>query len=328
MAVIATGFFDGVHLGHRSVIRQLVSAARERGMDSVIVTFSPHPRAVLQQDAPQLRLLTSFQEKRDMLLSLGVDRVEVIPFTREFASLTAEQYIRDWLVERFGCSAMVFGYDNRVGSDGADAAAVREIASRLGVELIPCTALGDISSTKIRAALSAGEVETASAMLGYDYFLNGVVVSGNRIGRTLGFPTANMQLYEPLKLIPESGVYLVRVEFPELAGDAGLVPAPSGTSGAVSLSCGASGADSMVQGGRVLYGMCNIGSRPTVNLGANITIETNIFGFDEDIYGLPLRISFMKRLRPETRFSSTAALRDQLTADRVSCLSILGQIAK
>lgn len=306
MAVIATGFFDGVHLGHRSVVRQLVAAARERGTDSVVVTFRPHPRAVLQQDAPQLRLLTSFSEKRALLRSLGIDRLEVIPFTREFASLTAEQYIRAWLVGRFGCTAMVFGYDNRVGSDGADATAVSAIASSLGVELIPCTALGDISSTKIRGTLSAGDVEAASAMLGYDYFLNGVVVSGNRIGRTLGFPTANMQLYEPLKLIPENGVYLVRVEFPESDDD--VVPS--------SFSCGRR------------YGMCNIGSRPTVNLGTNVTIETNIFDFDEDIYGLPLRISFMKRLRGETRFSSTAALRDQLALDRAACLEILGRVAE
>ena len=306
MAVIATGFFDGVHLGHRSVVRQLVAAARERGTDSVVVTFRPHPRAVLQQDAPQLRLLTSFSEKRALLRALGIDRLEVIPFTREFASLTAEQYIRDWLVGRFGCTAMVFGYDNRVGSDGADATAVSAIASSLGVELIPCTALGDISSTKIRGTLSAGDVEAASAMLGYDYFLNGVVVSGNRIGRTLGFPTANMQLYEPLKLIPENGVYLVRVEFPESDDD--VVPS--------CFSCGSR------------YGMCNIGSRPTVNLGTNVTIETNIFDFDEDIYGLPLRISFMKRLRGETRFSSTAALRDQLALDRAACLEILGRVAE
>ena len=158
-------------------------------------------------------------------------------------------------------------------------------------------------------------------MLGYDYFLNGVVVSGNRIGRTLGFPTANMQLYEPLKLIPENGVYLVRVEFPESGDD--VLPSEV-------LATGVSGLnpDSFRGCNKVLYGMCNIGSRPTVNLGANITIETNIFDFGEDIYGLPLRISFMKRLRGETRFSSTAALRDQLTADRAACLSLLGQIAK
>lgn len=324
MAVVATGFFDGVHLGHRSVIGQLVGAAVERGVDSVAVTFSPHPRAVLQQDAPALRLLTSFSEKKELLLSLGVSRVEVIPFTREFASLTAEQYIREWLVGRFGCTAMVFGYDNRVGSDGADASAVRTIAERMGVELIPCGALGDISSTKIRTALSAGDVEAASAMLGYDYFLNGVVVSGNRIGRTLGFPTANMQLFEPLKLIPENGVYLVRVELPETGADGRPELLPSG------MACGTatSGPSAEKRSGRArrLYGMCNIGSRPTVNLGSNITIETNIFGFDEDIYGLPLRISFLRRLRGEERFSSTAALRDQLLLDRTECHRLLRSI--
>lgn len=329
MAVVATGFFDGVHPGHRAVVGQLVRAARERGTDSVIVTFSPHPRAVLQQDAPGLRLLTSFSEKRELLLSLGVDRVEVIRFNREFASLTAEQYIRDHLVGRFGCTAMVFGYDNRVGSDGADAGAVREIAARLGVELIPCAALGDISSTKIRKALSEGEVEAASAMLGYGYFLNGVVVSGSRIGRTLGFPTANMQLCEPLKLIPANGVYLVRVEFPESGDD--TVPAD------VIAGLRLPGQDTVQDGAfgdseprfqrhpaRVLYGMCNIGSRPTVNPGSDITVETNIFDFDEDIYGLPLRITFLSRLRSEVRFSSTEALRSQLVRDRAACRSLLG----
>ncbi len=348
MAVVATGFFDGVHLGHRSVVRQLVAAARERGTDSAVVTFSPHPRAVLRQDAPLLRLLTSFEEKRELLLSLGVDRVEVIRFNREFASLTAERYIREWLVGRFGCTAMVFGYDNRVGSDGADAAAVAGIASRLGLELIPCEALGDISSTKIRGALSAGDVESAAAMLGYGYFLNGVVVQGDRIGRTLGFPTANMQLCEPLKLIPENGVYLVRVEFPESVGDAvpqdvlgtSFLPAASEVSeaSAASETSGASGLTGPSESPSVVlpansacvhprnlhYGMCNIGSRPTVNPGSNITVETNIFDFDEEIYGLPLRISFLRRLRPEIRFASTAALRDQLLRDRAACLALLG----
>ncbi len=316
MAVVATGFFDGVHLGHRAVVGRLVQAARERGTDSVIVTFSPHPRAVLQQDAPGLRLLTSFSEKRELLLSLGVDRVEVIRFNREFASLTAEQYVRDHLVGRFGCTAMVFGYDNRVGSDGADIGAVRGIASRLGVELIPCAALGDISSTKIRKALSEGDVEAASAMLGYGYFLNGVVVSGNRIGRTLGFPTANMQLYEPLKLIPANGVYLVKVEFPESGDDA--VSSEELMDSEQRPQRHPAGA---------LYGMCNIGSRPTVNPGSDITVETNIFDFNEDIYGLPLRITFLKRLRSEVRFSSKETLRDQLVRDRAACLSLLSGLS-
>ncbi len=333
MAVVATGFFDGVHLGHRSVIRQLVGEARSRGVRSVAVTFSPHPRAVLQQDAPALRLLTSFSEKRQMLLSLGVDSVEVIPFTREFASLTAAEYISDYLVGRLGCTAMVFGYDNRVGSDGADAGAVRKIASQLGVEIIPTEAFGQISSTKIRAALSEGRVEDAGAMLGYDYFLNGVVVEGNRIGRRLGFPTANMQLYEPLKMIPENGVYLVRVELPSVPEGIGAFAGESyPTGGATGFSAVADGISSGVSSGiragsPVLYGMCNIGSRPTVNSGTNITIETNIFNFNRDIYGLPLRISFLRRLRSEVKFDSVEALSAQLTADRHLCETLVADLA-
>ena len=330
MAVVATGFFDGVHFGHRSVVRQLVGAAAQRGTDSAIVTFRPHPRAVLQQDASGLRLLTSYQEKRELLLSLGVGRVEVVPFTKDFAALTAEEYVRDILVGRFGCTAMVFGYDNRVGSDGADASAVASIASHLGVELLPCSALGDISSTKIRSALSGGEVEKASAMLGYDYFLNGVVVAGVSLGRTIGFPTANMRLCEPLKLVPANGVYLVKVELPESGGS--LVPA-SALDGMRLPDCVPSDASGgFGQGLRrktgasagVRYGMCNIGSRPTVNPGTDITIETNIFDFDEDIYGLPLRISFLRRLRPEIRFTSIQDLRSRLVRDKADCLSLLG----
>lgn len=333
MAVVATGFFDGVHLGHRSVIRQLVDEARSRGVRSVAVTFSPHPRAVLQQDASQLRLLTSFSEKRAMLLSLGVDSVEVIPFTREFASLSAQEYIRDYLVDRFGCTAMVFGYDNRVGSDGADAAAVRTVAESLGVEIIPAAAVGDISSTKIRAALSEGRVEDAGAMLGYDYFLNGVVVEGERLGRRIGFPTANMQLYEPLKLTPQGGVYLVRVELPSVpegigafAGE-GFLPGASAGISAASDGIPSGISTGVSAGSPVLYGMCNIGSRPTVNSGTDITIETNIFNFDRDIYGLPLRISFLRRLRSEVKFDSVQALSAQLSEDRRLCEKLVADFA-
>lgn len=333
MAVVATGFFDGVHLGHRSVIRQLVDEARSRGVRSVAVTFSPHPRAVLQQDASQLRLLTSFSEKRAMLLSLGVDSVEVIPFTREFASLSAQEYIRDYLVGRFGCTAMVFGYDNRVGSDGADAAAVRTVAESLGVEIIPAAAVGDISSTKIRAALSKGRVEDAGAMLGYDYFLNGVVVEGERLGRRIGFPTANMQLYEPLKLTPQGGVYLVRVELPSVpegigafAGE-GFLPGASAGISAASDGIPSGISTGVSAGSPVLYGMCNIGSRPTVNSGTDITIETNIFNFDRDIYGLPLRISFLRRLRSEVKFDSVQALSAQLSEDRRLCEKLVADLA-
>lgn len=289
--IVSTGFFDGVHTGHRLVIDHLVSLARERGDESMVVTFWPHPRTVFQDGARDLRLLSSLEEKKALLASLGAGRVEVLPFTREFASLTAEQYLRDVLRERFGATAIVAGYDNRMGSDRLMAADLSPVAERLGLEVEICRPLAQgsscISSTRIRNALSEGDVEGAARMLGYRYGLYGVVVAGNRLGRTIGFPTANMQLYEPLKLVPRNGVYSVEVE---------------------------------VLGGRY-RGMCNIGTRPTVG-GTARTVETNIFDFSEDIYGLPIRIRFLARLRDEIHFPSLEALRKQLSEDRARSILI------
>ncbi|MBQ4191762.1 MAG: bifunctional riboflavin kinase/FMN adenylyltransferase [Bacteroidales bacterium] len=361
MAVVATGFFDGVHLGHRLVIDTLLRAARERGEQSVVVTFWPHPRTVLQKDARELRLLSSLAEKRAMLSALGVDRVEVVPFSREFSRLTAEEYLREWVVGRLGGTAVVLGYDNRMGSDGLAHDAITPLAKSLGLDVIECDAifssgggvppqktsfgpppsnkLGSppltmprvarfseeapsstesviqditplkgfprhserseesissgkaISSTKIRAALERGEVAEAEAMLGYRYGLHGVVVAGNRLGRTIGYPTANMQLYEPLKLVPANGVYLVEVETL----------------------------------GRHCYGMANIGVRPTVSGAGARTIETHIFDFDELIYGLDIRLRFVAKIRDERRFESLEALKEQLAADEALCRGMLAK---
>ena len=335
MAVVATGFFDGVHLGHRLVIDTLLRAARERGEQSVVVTFWPHPRTVLQKDARELRLLTSLQEKRGILSALGVDRVEVVPFSQEFRSMTAEQYLRDFVGGRLGGTAIVLGYDNRMGSDGLQHDAIAALAQSLGLDVIECPAVsgergsenrltpfgpphckqwvppsydaeggtdfqtlaprtqGDsaISSTKIRVALERGEVEAAESMLGYRYGLHGVVVAGNRLGRTIGYPTANMQLYEPLKLVPANGVYLVEVETL----------------------------------GRHFCGMTNIGVRPTVSGAGARTIETHIFDFDELIYGLDLRVRFITKIRDERRFDSLEGLKAQLAADEALCRSMLAK---
>lgn len=281
MAVVTTGFFDGVHLGHRSVIQTVVSSARERGEEAVVVTFWPHPRAVLQQDARDLRLLSTLEEKRQMLLAAGIDRVEVIPFTRSFASLKAADYLA-LLRERFNASVLVMGYDNKIGSDGLGA---RDIDNVIVVDEI-----GDntLSSTKIRRALEEGRIEEANGMLGYSYPMEGIVVAGNRLGRTIGFPTANMQLTEPLKLIPGNGVYEVGVSV-------------------LGKSC---------------KGMCNIGTRPTVG-GVSRTVETHILDFDEDIYGLPICLEFRRRIRDERRFPSLDALRAQLETDRESIVKSL-----
>ena len=291
--VVATGFFDGVHTGHRLVIRRLVEAAAVRGDESMVITFWPHPRNVLQKEARTLRLLTTLDEKKRMLHDLGVDRVEVLSFTKDFSAMTTEEYLR-MLMERFGATTVLLGYDNRVGSDAMDPDQVARTAESLGLEvvrtdMVPSLEGYAVSSTKIRQHLEAGDVQGAASMLGYEYALHGVVVAGNRLGRTMGFPTANMQLYEPLKLIPGNGVYFVKVDTV----------------------------------GRSLFGMCNIGHRPTVSAGNARTIETNIFGFDEDIYGLDIKVTFLQKIRDEVRFESLEDLKIQLERDRDACLNLL-----
>ncbi len=286
--VLATGFFDGVHTGHRLVIRELVRSANERGTESMVVTFWPHPRNVLQDDARNLRLLTSLDEKKLHLSALGVDWVEVLTFSRDFSRHTTAEYLRDIVRGRFGASAIVLGYDNRIGSDMLPTIETAEIARHLGMEVIHVPQGLDVSSTRIRAALTEGRIEDANAMLGYGYSLHGVVVAGNRLGRTIGFPTANMQLYEPLKLIPCDGVYAVDVETV----------------------------------GRRFRGMCNIGVRPTVSSGEHRTVETHILGFNEDIYGLDIRITFLRKIRDERPFPSLEALREQLIRDRESVAAV------
>ncbi|MCI1640028.1 MAG: riboflavin biosynthesis protein RibF [Bacteroidales bacterium] len=292
--VIATGFFDGVHLGHRFVLKRLVEAARERGDKSMVITFWPHPRNVLQDDARNLRLLTCLEEKKRMISACGVDYVEVIDFTKEFSRLSAYDYLKDYVIDRYGGKSILLGYDNRVGCDPGTPEDVSKIASGLGLEVLRTDEIdyskgSAISSTKIRDCVSKGDIGSAEAMLGYRYGLFGVVVSGDQIGRKIGFPTANMQLYEPLKLIPGNGVYLVEVSTL----------------------------------GRICYGMCNIGIRPTVGKGNALTIETNIFDFDENIYGLDINISFIQRIREEKKFTGLPALQAQLSIDRDACMSLI-----
>lgn len=285
--VVATGFFDGVHLGHRFVIARLVEAARERGEESMVVTFWPHPRNVLQNGARNLRLLTSLDEKKALLTSLGVDHVEVIGFTKDFSQLTTEQYLRDVIKEKLGGTAILLGYDNRMGRNPASPEEIQKIAESVGLDVIRTDSVSAptgtvISSTQIRNLLSEGRVEEASQMLGYGYNIHGVVVAGNQLGRTIGFPTANMQLYEPLKLLPANGVYKVEVE---------------------------------TLGGKFL-GMCNVGHRPTVSNTSSVSIETNIFDFDDYIYGLDMRITFLRKIRDEIRFTNLEELKEQLKKDR------------
>ena len=287
MVVAATGFFDGVHAGHRAVLQVLKDTAREKGEESAVITFWPHPRNVLQQDASTFRLLNTLEEKKELIYRFGIDNVYVVPFTKDFSQLSTTEFMKEYLVDRFHADTLIIGYDHRLGrSSTASREELAALAATVGlktriVEEVHC---GDrkISSTQIRNALAAGEVREAAGMLGYRYSLLGVVVAGNRLGRTMGFPTANMELYEPLKIVPANGVYAVEAEVL----------------------------------GRRHGGICNIGTRPTVGAGNARTIETNIFGFNDDIYGLDLRISFIERIRDEHRFSSMEDLRHQLENDR------------
>ncbi len=298
MAVVATGFFDGVHLGHRQVIQALVSCARERGEEAIAVTFAQHPRTVLGQDAHALRLLNSPEEKEALLRALGVDRVETLPFDKEFARLGACEYIRDVLVARFGATALVLGYDNRLGSDCLTPDRIKPLAEYFGLEVIivpPAlrskgTALADatyesdpdaISSTKIREALEGGDVETARAMLGYWYGLRGVVVGGKHLGREIGYPTANLQLCDPMKLVPRRGVYLTEIE---------------------------------VLGERH-WGMTNVDD----------VLETYIFDFKGDVYGTELVVRFRHYLREMRALDTLEALHTQLAADERACRALIAR---
>lgn len=287
MAVAATGFFDGVHLGHREVLKTLVSSARERGEEALVITFSQHPRTVLQQDAGKLRFLTTPEEKRLLLESAGAGRVETIPFTREFASLSARDYISELLVKRYGVSSLILGYDNRLGSDRLGAPQLRELCAGMGLDarIVPPYRLADgstVSSTKIRGLIASGKIEEANAMLGGRYMLSGVVVSGKQLGRTIGFPTANIVCSNPLKLVPGRGVYVTEVTVL----------------------------------GRRYYGMTNVGD----------VIETNIFDFDESIYGLELGLRFITRIRDMRAMNGLEELKKQLSLDRSAAREIISSL--
>ncbi|MBQ0024669.1 MAG: riboflavin biosynthesis protein RibF [Bacteroidales bacterium] len=291
MAVAATGFFDGVHLGHRQVIDRMTSIARSVAEESVIITFWPHPRSVLQMDADKLRLLTTLDEKKARCLACGADRFEVVPFSRDFSRLSAAQFVKEYLVGRYGVSTLVIGYDHRLGHDSfSSPEEMARVVEGCGVRAVMADEYRQggtaVSSTIIRNAVSEGNVQLAEMMLGYRYSLTGVVVAGNRLGRTIGFPTANMQLYEPLKLIPGNGVYAVYAHTL----------------------------------GHRYKGICNIGVRPTVGSGNSRTVETHLLDFNQDIYGLDIKVEFVSRLRDEMKFSCLDQLKSQLVKDREKAL--------
>lgn len=289
MVVAATGFFDGVHRGHRAVLGKISALTKEQGDTSAVITLWPHPRTVLQQDAAKFRLLNSLEEKISLIKSFGIDEVFTLKFDKEFASQTTEEYFRDYLIRRLNVRTLVIGYDHRVGSDiNQTQDEMMAIARNLGINPVRVDEYTEnesglvISSTKIREMLLAGDMGTANNLLGYRYGVEGVVVEGMKIGRGIGFPTANMRLYEPLKVLPSDGVYAVWVQ----------------------------------TSGKTYRGITNIGIRPTVGINNERTIETHILDFDEDIYGLSIKLEFVAKMRDEVTFSSLDDLKAQLHKDR------------
>ena len=294
MVVAATGFFDGVHCGHRKVLGALCDIARSEGKRSAVISFWPHPRSVLQQEAYNLRLLNTAEEKEALLKGIGIDDIIYIPFTKEFSKLSTKEFMQQYLIDKYNVSVLVIGYDHRLGNNVSESQQqMISTAEALGLRVVRVSEFlmddNIISSTKIRKLLQQTDVEEAARFLGYNYFIKGVVVSGNRIGRTIGFPTANMKLYNPLKEIPGNGVYAVYVN---------------------------------VLGKRYI-GITNIGTRPTVGNGNERTIETYILNFDEDIYGLDISVEFVLKIRDERKFNSLDDLKLELAANRDFALSKL-----
>lgn len=296
-AVITIGTFDGVHRGHQQIIAQLKAEAKAIGGETVIITFHPHPRLVVAQRSGQVHLLTTLAEKERLLRSHGIDHLVVVPFTDTFAALSPEDYIRAFLVEKFRPHTVIIGYDHKFGHDRVgDYQMLEAYAPQYGftVKEIPPHVLHHvtISSTTVREALLQGDCATANEYLGYPYFFSGEVTLGNQLGRTIGYPTANLAVQEPHKLIPGNGVYAVDV---------------------------AMGANNPVG---TFNGMMNIGTRPTVD-GTQRVIEVNLFGFDETIYGETLTVRVKQRLRSEVKFNGLEALKAQLANDRETAITAL-----
>ncbi|MGB3181803.1 MAG: bifunctional riboflavin kinase/FAD synthetase [Cyclobacteriaceae bacterium] len=293
-SVVTSGTFDGVHVGHQKILERIREVADETKSETVLITFWPHPRLILNPDDESLKLLSTFEEKAALLEKYGIDHLLQIPFTKEFSRLSSEDFIRNILIDAIDTKKLVIGYDHRFGRNREGSFEhLQKNAGRYGftVEEIPRQDIDSsaVSSTKIRNALSVGDVTTASEYLGRYYALTGEVVHGDKIGRELGYPTANIRPHYAYKLIPAHGIYAVEAD---------------------------------VQG--VTYGgMLNIGTRPTFN-GKRETIEVFIFDFERVIYGEEITLRFVRRIRDELNFSSREELIAAMQNDEVVCRKVLG----
>lgn len=293
-AVVTVGTFDGVHIGHQRVINELVRAAKSIDGESVVITFEPHPRKVVQPDY-DLKLIISMHEKIALLQKLNVDHFVIIDFTKEFAKTSSHDFLQNYIIDPVSPRKIILGYDHHFGKDREGGLAfLEEMSEKHGFEVqqIGMQDVKDVavSSSKIRESIRRGDMKQAREFLGYYYSLTGTVVKGNQIGRHLGFPTANIRLDEPEKIIPKYGVYATLVEID----------------------------------GKYHKGMSNIGIRPTLDLH-QLTVEVNIFDFDQDIYGRNITLHFLEHTREEKKFRDLDLLRRRLIIDQIKVKKILGE---
>lgn len=293
-AVVTSGTFDGVHIGHQKILQRVKERARQSNGQSVVITYWPHPRLVLFPEDNDLKLLSTIEERIEQLRSFGIDYLLIIPFTKEFARTSSRNFITDVLVRTINTKVLVIGYDHRFGKNregSFENLKARSAQYGFEVEEIPRQDVDDIavSSTKIRKALDDGDIETANSYLGRPYALTSVVVEGNKLGRTIGYPTANLAPPTNHKLVPGNGVYAVWVKHDQQKHP----------------------------------GMLNIGLRPTVD-GKQLTIEVHLLNFDCDIYGQTLTVEFVQMLRLEQKFNGLEALKEQLAKDREATKQALG----
>ncbi|MDA9250868.1 bifunctional riboflavin kinase/FAD synthetase [Flavobacteriaceae bacterium] len=293
-SILTIGTFDGVHIGHQKIIKDLVKVAKKNNLCSIVLTFFPHPRMVLQKDS-DLKMIDTLEEKQQFLEKMGVDVLIVHPFSRAFSRLTALEFTRDLLINQLKISQLVVGYDHRFGRNRE--ATIDDLKSfgldyNFTVDEIPSQDIESIavSSTKIRNALNKGDLKTANQFLGRPFGLTGTVIKGDGIGKKFGFPTANIQVKQDYKLRPQNGVYLVRSELSGIA----------------------------------FFGMMNIGMRPTVS-GKTTQTEIHFFNLDQNLYDLEISLEVLEKIREEVKFNSTNELTEQLKKDRINCEKIIAE---
>ena len=285
-SVVTIGTFDGVHLGHKAILTQLVDAAKKDSLESILLTFFPHPRMVLQKES-SVRLINTIKERTEIIEQTGVSNIIIHPFTKEFSRLTALEFVRDILVNQLHIKKIIIGYDHQFGRNrNATIDDLKEFGKIYNFEVVEITAQQlqnvSISSTKIRKALEEGDVQTANQYLGYPFMLSGKIVKGKGIGKTLEFPTANLKIEEDYKLIPKNGVYLVQ----------------------------------SIISGKEVFGLTNIGTNPTVG-GTHKTIETYFLDYKNDLYDKDIRLNFIRRIREEKTFESKDALKHAIKDDEL-----------